>query len=59
MRDGLRGTLLGRPLKVINVGLEGFAQDLERQGAAVVRVDWRPPAGGGPRLADLLSKLGT
>ena len=59
MSDGLRDTLLGQPLKVINVGLERFAQDLERQGVAVVRVDWRPPAGGDPKLADLLSKLGT
>ena len=51
--------LLRAPLKVLNVGLEGFAQDLERQGVAVVRVNWRPPAGGDPKLADLLSKLGT
>jgi hypothetical protein len=50
--------LLRAPLKVINVGLEVFAQELERQGVAVVRVDWRPPAGGDPKLADLLSKLG-
>ncbi len=57
--DGLRDTLLTAPLKIINVGLEGFAQDLERQGVAVVQVDWRPPAGGDPKLADLLSKLGT
>ena len=59
MRDGIRDTLLGKPLKVINVGLEVFAQDLERQGIAVVHVDWQPPAGGDPKLADLLSKLGT
>ncbi len=59
MRDGPRDTLLTAPLKVINVGLEGFARDLERQGVAVVRVDWRPPAGGDPKLADLLSKLGS
>ncbi len=59
MGDEIRQTLLGRPLKVINLGLEGFAQELERQGVAVVRVDWRPPAGGDPKLADLLSKLGT
>ena len=59
MSDGIRDTLLGQPLKVINVGLEGFAQDLERQGVAVVQVDWQPPAGGDPTLADLLSKLGT
>jgi FdrA protein len=59
MGDEICQTLLGQPLKVINVGLEGFAQDLERQGVAVVRVDWRPPAGGDVKLADLLSKLGT
>ncbi len=47
------------PLKVINVGLEAFAQDLDRQGVEVIDVDWQPPAGGDPRLADLLSKLGT
>lgn len=58
MRDGIRDTLLTAPLKVINLGLEEFAQDLERQGVAVVRVDWRPPAGGDPKLAELLSKLG-
>ncbi len=50
---------LRAPLKVINVGLEAFAQDLDRQGVEVIDVDWQPPAGGDPRLADLLSKLGT
>ncbi len=59
MSDRIRETLFEQPLKVINVGLEGFAQDLERQGVAVVHVDWQPPAGGDPKLADLLSKLGT
>jgi FdrA protein len=58
MSDGIRETLLERPLKVINLGLEEFAEELERQGVAVVHVDWRPPAGGDPKLADLLSKLG-
>jgi FdrA protein len=58
MSDGIRETLLEKPLKVINVGLEDFAEELERQGVAVVHVDWQPPAGGDPKLADLLSKLG-
>jgi len=49
---------LKAPLKVVNVGLESFAQDLTRQGVEVIDVDWRPPAGGDPELADLLSKLG-
>ncbi len=49
--------LLNSPLHVINVGLEGFAQDLEDQGVSVVHLDWSPPAGGDPKLAALLSKL--
>ena len=58
MNDKIHATLLDLPLKVINVGLDGFAEELERQGVAVVRLDWQPPAGGDPKLADLLSKLG-
>ena len=37
-------TLLGRPLRVISLGLEVFAEQLERDGVIVVHVDWRPPA---------------
>jgi FdrA protein len=50
--------LLRSPLRVVNVGLEAFARDLEAQGVDVVQVDWSPPAGGDPRLAELLAKLG-
>ena len=48
--------LLGRPLRVINLGLEVFAQELEADGVTVLHVDWQPPAGeaGG---ADLLALL--
>ena len=48
--------LLGRPLRVINLGLEVFAQELEADGVTVLHVDWQPPAGaaGG---ADLLARL--
>ncbi len=45
------------PLSVINVGLEIFTDSLKDQGAEVIGVDWRPPAGGDERLAKLLSKL--
>ena len=41
----------------INVGLESFADSLRAQGAEVVHVDWRPPAGGDDRLANLLTRL--
>jgi hypothetical protein len=50
--------LLNEPLKVVNLGLEGFARDLERNGVPVVHVDWRPPAGGDAALAGLLDRLG-
>ena len=43
---------------VINVGLDKFADDIEAAGGKVVRVNWRPPAGGDARLAALLAKLG-
>ena len=51
--------LLESNLVVINVGLEGFASDLRVQGIEVVQVEWVPPAGGNPKLAALLSKLGS
>ena len=45
------------PLRVVNLGLEIFADELERQNVAVTRVDWRPPAGGKSRLLEILEKL--
>jgi FdrA protein len=59
MTDQSVDDLLTTPLRVINVGLEGLAESLEVLEVPVVQVDWRPPAGGDPKLADLLSKLGT
>jgi hypothetical protein len=41
----------------INVGLSTFADALRAQGAPVVEVDWRPPAGGDPRALELLIDL--
>ena len=45
------------PLSAINVGLEIFAESLKDQGAEVVWVDWRPPAGGNERLAAILARM--
>lgn len=42
---------------VINVGLEAFRDALALQGADVIQVDWRPPAGGDRRLIEILEKL--
>ena len=51
------GTLLSAEVCVINVGLEGFALDLEQQGVSVIHVQWTPPAGGDPVKAWLLARL--
>ena len=50
--------LLHERLSVVNIGLEGFSEELMGQQVDVIQVDWAPPAGGDPRLADLLAKLG-
>ena len=51
--------LLSGPVRTINIGLPAFARDLEATGAAVVQVDWTPPAGGRPEYLAALSRLGT
>src|SRR5688572_16012868 len=43
--------LLSGPVRVVNIGLSGFARDLAANGAAVAQVDWAPPK------AELLSAL--
>jgi hypothetical protein len=50
--------LLTTPVRVINVGLEGFATELAANGTTVTHVQWSPPAGGNEKLAALLGKLG-
>jgi hypothetical protein len=46
--------LLGRPLAVANAGVDLFADELERQGVPVERVDWRPPE---PGTEEALARL--
>lgn len=50
-------SILQNPLAALNVGLESFTASLLEQGAAVVQVDWRPPAGGNERLAGILARM--
>lgn len=50
--------LLQSDLRVVNVGLRSFADDLTACEVAVVHVDWSPPAVTDPRIASLLAKLG-
>jgi uncharacterized protein DUF1116 len=50
-------TLLQGPVRVVNVGLAGFARDLAANGETVAQVDWTPPAGGRPELLAALSEV--
>jgi hypothetical protein len=50
-------TIPSEALQVINIGLESFADDLRAQGVTVIQLEWRPPAGGNPRMAALLAAL--
>ena len=59
MSTGDINDLLNKPLHVINIGLEGFSQELAGQNIQVTQVEWVPPAGGDPKLSRLLSKLGS
>ena len=49
--------LLEGPPRVINIGLSFFADDLKKQDAEMVNVDWSPPARGDIELANLIAKL--
>lgn len=51
-------SLLAGPPRVVNVGLECFAEDLRGQQVSVIQVDWAPPPSGDAKLASLLAKLG-
>lgn len=44
-------------LRVINMGLDAFGEALLAEGAEVVLMDWRPPAGGDPKLIAILDRL--
>ena len=55
-KDKIDALLQSSP-RVINLGLENFAQDLNEQ-VTVIHVNWTPPAGGNQELATLLAKLG-
>lgn len=49
--------LFAQPIRVVNIGLEGFAEDLAAAGVEVIQLDWRPPSGGNPKMAALLASL--
>jgi hypothetical protein len=52
-------TILTEKLKVVNIGVSTFADDLLSQDVEVVHVDWKPPAAGDAEMLRLLEKLGS
>jgi hypothetical protein len=50
--------LFRKKLKVINMGLDSFADTLRKEEVPVLQMDWKPPAGGNKHLISLLEKLG-
>ncbi len=49
--------LFQKELKVINMGLESFQKDLKNQEVEALQMNWRPVAGGNPKLRALLDRL--
>lgn len=49
--------LFSSDLKVINMGLESFQKDLKSQDVDAVQMNWRPVAGGNPKMIALLNRL--
>jgi FdrA protein len=57
-KSGEEKNILTETLKVVNIGISTFADDLRSQNVDVVHVDWKPPAGGDIEMLKLLEKLG-
>lgn len=51
-------SILTEKLKVVNIGISTFADDLRSQDVEVVHVEWKPPAGGDIEMLKILEKLG-
>lgn len=50
-------SFFGQKVKVINLGIPSFAEDLKKQGLEVMHTEWRPPAGGNKKIQALLAKV--
>ena len=49
--------LFSSHLAIANVGVELFADAFRAQKTPCVHVEWKPPAGGNKKMADLLAKI--
>ena len=46
-----------KPLRVINIGLQGFYDALQSQGVKAAQLDWRPPVKQSEEINSLLDDL--
>ena len=44
-------------VRVINMGIDSFSEDLRKAEVPVIQMDWRPPAAGNRKLIALLDSL--
>jgi hypothetical protein len=49
--------LFQEELKIINMGLQSFNENLKKQNIKTVQVNWKPPARGNKKMLSLLDKL--
>lgn len=49
--------LFSKELKVVNIGLESFYNDLKDQNVSAIHVQWKPSAGGDKKMSSLLNRL--
>jgi len=49
--------LFKKELKVVNMGLESFYEELKGQAVPAIHVDWKPAAGGNANMVSLLGRL--
>jgi hypothetical protein len=55
--DDTKDSLLQEKVKVVNIGLELFAESLKQQGVETAHVAWQPPARGDSELMKILDAL--
>ncbi len=49
--------LFNQKLQIVNIGLEQFHDDLEKQGFDVIQMRWTIPTTDNPRIKNVLEKL--
>lgn len=49
--------LFGKDLKIINIGMDSFKDNLKELGYETIQLDWAPPAGGDTNVMDALALL--